>query len=107
MHGRNWLELVHLVRDGLPPLRAWFGATGLAAREIGADGTGTLAPGQRADLLVHRADVLADPSAFERGALLEVIQDGLGHRGLAGVPQRTFRSASQAALEELFAERRA
>ncbi|HEX6881982.1 MAG TPA: amidohydrolase family protein [Planctomycetota bacterium] len=104
MHGRNWMELVHLVRDGLPPLRAWYGATGLAAREIGAEGTGTLVPGQRADLLIAGADVLADPGAFERGALLEVLQDGLGHRGLAGVPQRTFRSASQRALEELFAE---
>jgi imidazolonepropionase-like amidohydrolase len=103
MHGRNWMELVHLVRDGLPPLRAWYGATGLAAREVGATDAGTLARGQRADLLLAGADVLADPSAFERGALLEVVQDGCGHRGFAGVPQRTFRSASARALEELFA----
>jgi imidazolonepropionase-like amidohydrolase len=106
MHGRNWLELVHLVRDGLPPLRAWYGATGLAAREIGAPDTGTLVPGQRADVLVLDADVLTDPGAFERGALLEVLQDGLGHRGLAGFPQRNFASASRAALREIFAESR-
>jgi imidazolonepropionase-like amidohydrolase len=103
MHGRNWMELVHLVKDGLPPLRAWHGATGLAAREVRAEETGTLVPGQRADLLIARGDVVSDPAAFERGALLEVIQDGVGHRGLSGVPQRTFRSASTRALEELFA----
>lgn len=104
MHGRNWMELVHLVRDGVPPLRVWHGATGLAAREIGATDTGTLVPGQRADLLIASEDVLDDPARFERGALLEVLQDGLGHRGLAGVPQRTFAGASRAALEALFAE---
>ncbi|MSR60849.1 MAG: amidohydrolase family protein [Planctomycetes bacterium] len=106
MHGRNWQELVHLVRDGVPPLRVWHGATGLAAREIGATDTGTLVPGQRADLLIASADVLDDPARFEHGALLEVLQDGLGHRGLAGVPQRTFAGASRAALEALFAESR-
>ena len=33
MHGRNYMELVHLVRDGLDPLAAWHGMTGLAAAE--------------------------------------------------------------------------
>ena len=90
MHGRNWMELVALARDGLAPLQAWWGMTGLAAREIGQDDAGTLAPGQRADFLVLAEDALADPRCFERGALLEVVQDGLGHRGLAGLPQRDF-----------------
>jgi imidazolonepropionase-like amidohydrolase len=104
MHGRNHLELVHLVRDGLPPLRAWHGATGLAAAELGTSDTGTLVPGQRADLLIAAQDVVEDPARFEPGALLEVLQDGLGHRGLAGVPQRTFGGSSRAALREIFAE---
>lgn len=104
MHGRNYLELVHLVRDGLPPLRAWYGATGLAARELGANDTGTLVAGQRADLLIAAEDVLADPARFEHGALLEVLQDGLGHRGLAGIPQRSFTGASRAALRAIFSE---
>lgn len=102
MHGRNWMELVHLIRDGLPPLRAWHGATGLAAREIGAGDTGTLVPGQRADLLVCSRDVLSRPELLGSGALLEVLQDGLGHRGLGGVPQRDFAGLSRTALGELF-----
>jgi imidazolonepropionase-like amidohydrolase len=104
MHGRNYLELVHLISDGLTPLRAWYGATGLAAREIGANDTGTLVPGQRADLLIADQDVLQDPRAFERGALLEVLQDGQGHRGLAGIRQRTYGEDARRALRELFAE---
>ena len=90
MHGRNYMELVHLIRDGLPPLRAWHGATGLAAREIGQDDAGTLEPGRRADLLVADGDVLEEPERLDRGALIEVLKDGFGHRGLAGVPQRDF-----------------
>jgi imidazolonepropionase-like amidohydrolase len=107
MHGRNYLELVHLMRDGLPALRAWHGATGLAAREIGALDTGTLASGQRADLLIASEDVLEHPGRLEHGALLEVLQDGLGHRGLAGVPQRAYAQASREALRALFAEEEA
>jgi imidazolonepropionase-like amidohydrolase len=103
MHGRNWLELVHLMRDGLPALRAWHGATGLAAREIGADDTGTLEPGKRADLLIASGPVIDEPGRLETD-LREVVQGGLGHRGLAPVPQRNYRGASAAALREIFAE---
>ena len=93
MHGRNYMELVHLIRDGLSPLAAWHGATGLAATEIGQDDAGVLAPGKRADLLVARGDVVEDPGLLDRGALVEVLKDGVGHRGgLAGVPQTSFRS---------------
>jgi imidazolonepropionase-like amidohydrolase len=102
MHGRNWMELTHLMRDGLPTLRAWYGATGLAARELGVGDTGTLVPGQRADLLVCAGEVLEQPERLGAGALLEVVQDGLGHRGLEGVPQRDFAGVSRAALRELF-----
>jgi imidazolonepropionase-like amidohydrolase len=91
MHGRNFMELVHLVRDGLDPLAAWHGMTGLAASEIGQADAGTLARGQRADLLVCRGDVIRDPSLLDAGALLEVVKDGVGYRGaLDGIPQRTF-----------------
>ncbi len=102
MHGRNYMEIVHLVRDGLATLRAWHGATGLAAREIGQSDAGTLEPGQRADLLVASGDVLERPELLDRGALVEVIQDGLGHRGLAGVPQRTYAARAREALLAVF-----
>ena len=48
-----------------------------------------LKAGMRADLIVASDDIVSDPGALDRGALLEVIKDGVGHRGLAGVPQRT------------------
>lgn len=100
MHGRNYMELVHLVRDGLTPLEAWRSATGLAASEIGQADAGELTPGRRADLLVCKGDVLERPGLLDQGALLEVIKDGVGYRGfLPQVPQRTFRSAGRDILQ--------
>ena len=93
MHGRNFLELDALIADGLAPLVVWYGSTGLAAREIGQDDTGCFEPGRRADLLVATEDVIENPARLGEGALLEVLQDGVGHRGgLPEVPQRDFRS---------------
>ncbi|MFT7676670.1 MAG: imidazolonepropionase-like amidohydrolase [Planctomycetota bacterium] len=101
MHGRNYMEIVHLIKDGLDPLQAWWGMTGLAAREIGAQDTGTLVKGQRADFLICDQDVLSDPGAFERGALLEVVQAGRGHRGgVAAIPQRRFDDTVRGLLGE-------
>ena len=91
MHGKNWLELTHLIGDGLGALSAWHGMTGLAAEEIGQDDAGVLAPGKRADLLVSTAEVFEEPSRFADGGLLEVVQDGVGHRGgIAALPQRSY-----------------
>lgn len=91
MHGRNFMELVALMGDGMSALSAWHAATGLAAQGIGQDDAGTLKPGQRADLLVCSEDVIAEPAAFDRGALIEVVKDGVGYRnGLPGMPQRSF-----------------
>lgn len=91
MHGRNWMEVHTLIEDGLKPLAAWYGATGLAAEEIGQTDTGVLAAGKRADFLVANADVIEDPRLFDDGGLLEVVQDGVGHRGLISeLPQRKY-----------------
>ncbi len=98
MHGRNYMELVHLVKDGLSPLAAWHAGTGLAARHVGQEDAGALVAGRRADLLIARGDVIEDPELLDRGALVEVLQDGVGHRGLAGVPQRGFASTVRAVL---------
>ncbi|RMH36493.1 MAG: amidohydrolase family protein [Nitrospirae bacterium] len=101
MHGRNYMELVSLIKDGLPPLAAWHGATGLAAAHIGQDDAGTLTPGKRADLLVCNQNVIEYPDRLGQGALVEVIKDGTGYRGgLAALPQRTFRSCVVEALND-------
>lgn len=93
MHGRNWRELSALMGEGLTALEAWHSSTGLAARLIDQEDTGTLVAGQRADLLVADRDVLADPDGLGEG-LLEVFKDGVAHRGgLPGVAPRTYRQA--------------
>lgn len=99
MHGRNHQELVHLVADGLTPLEAWFAMTGRAAPAIGQPDAGRLLPGRRADLLVCRGDVLAQPGLLDRGALLEVLKDGVAYRGgLPALPQRTWMGGVRSAL---------
>jgi imidazolonepropionase-like amidohydrolase len=91
MHGRNYMELAALIEEGVPSLAAWFGATGLAADQLGQTDTGTLTEGKRADLLVCRKNVIEDPSHFDHEALVEVLKDGWGYRnGLPEIPQRTF-----------------
>lgn len=96
MHGRNYMEMVSLIEDGLAPLSAWYNGTGLAAERIGQHDAGALKPGYRADLLLSRGDVIAQPQLFDRGALAEVVKDGTGYRGvLTALPQKTFRSGVQ------------
>lgn len=91
MHGKNFMELHHLIQDGLTPLQAWHGGTGLAAQEIGQPDTGTLTPGQRADFLVCKGDVIEKPALLGEGGLVEVVKDGEGYRGaLKDIPQRHF-----------------
>lgn len=82
MHGKNYLELTYLMKDGVPTLEAWHGATGLAALEIGQTDTGTIEPHKRADLLICQGDVIEHPELIGQGGLIEVIKDGVGHKGL-------------------------
>ena len=98
MHGRNYLEIAALERDGLSPLAAWHAMTGLAAAEIGQTDAGTLEEGQRADILLCKGDVLDKPQLLDQGALVEVLKDGVGHRGRAGIPQRGFKATVDAVL---------
>jgi imidazolonepropionase-like amidohydrolase len=91
MHGRNYLEIPHLVKDGLRPLEAWHAMTGRAGPAIGVPEVGTLEPGQRADLLVWRGDVLGRPETLDGALLVEVVKDGVAYRGgLPDLPQRTW-----------------
>lgn len=99
MHGRNYMELVWLIKEGLSDLRAWYGMTGLAAAEVGQADTGVLTPGKRADLLICEGDVIADPGLLDGGALVEVVKDGEGYRGgVPALPQRTFRHTVKSSL---------
>jgi len=101
MHGRNYMELVSLVEDGIPPLTAWYGNTGLASERIGQDDSGKLLVGKRADFLLCEGDVIAHPELFQRGVLAEVVQDGVGYRGtLEQIPQRNFSDCVRTALGE-------
>lgn len=100
MHGKNFMELVYLVEDGVEPLVAWYGGTGLAAKEIRQDDTGTIAPNKRADLLICKPGVLEKPDLMAECAIVEVIKDGEGYRGhFDGIPQRTFTSSAREIVE--------
>ncbi|WP_409464419.1 amidohydrolase family protein [Amycolatopsis sp. GA6-003] len=77
-HGRNLLELSHLVELGMTPADAIAAGTANAAELLGlADEAGTLEPGKAADLVVVSGDplrdisVLADPDSIEL-----VVQEG-------------------------------
>ncbi len=67
--GRSLLRELELMADaGLSPFRALYTATGGAARFLGDEDGGSIAPGKRADLLLLDADPLADISAVRQQA---------------------------------------
>ena len=102
MHGRNYMELVSLMKDGVRPLTAWYGGTGLAADSIGQQDTGKLIPGYRADLLLCQGDVIEHPQMFDQQALVEVVKDGVGYRGaLPALPQRSFSDCVRETLKQI------
>lgn len=92
MHGKNYAELACLVDEGLSGLEAWHGATGLPAKIFGLRDAGTIAAGQRADLLLFNEDVIAEPNRFSASSLVEVVKDGLGHRGGLPIPQNGIQA---------------
>ncbi len=99
MHGRNYMELVALMNDGIPALTAWYGATGLAAKQIAQDEVGVLGAGYVADFLVCRGNVIEQPALFEKGVLLDVVKEGVAYRGaLEGFPSRNLETCMQEAL---------
>jgi len=105
MHGRNYMEMVSLIRDGMDSLSAWHSATGLAGQWVGQTDAGQIRPDFRADLLICRQDVVEDPEKFEKEALVEVVKDGVGYKGeIQGIPQKTFESQVNRILERGFPE---
>lgn len=100
MHGQNYMELVHMVKEGIPPLTAWYGATGLAAENVDEPQTGTIVAGQFADLLLFEQDVIAQPELWNKDTLFEVIKDGYAYRGkLKELPQKSFLDTLTNTLE--------
>jgi imidazolonepropionase-like amidohydrolase len=78
-HGRNAVELEHLVHYGMRPLDALVAATRNSAAACGlGDLVGTLEAGKRADLLVVTGDPLSDITILQRPeALRLVMKDGV------------------------------
>ena len=74
-HGHNLQELALLTECGMTPAQALHAATGSATELLDvADDRGTVAPGQRADLLVVDGDALEVATLRER--IRGVYQDG-------------------------------
>ena len=65
-HGENAQELAIMVELGMDPMTAIVATTAVAARAIGRDDLGVLAPGKLADLAVWSGDPLTDIRVLER-----------------------------------------
>ncbi|MEU6563914.1 amidohydrolase family protein [Nocardia nova] len=77
-HGRNLLELAHMVELGMSPADAIVAGTANAARLLGlADDLGTLETGKIADLVAVSVDPLTDIAALADPDAIElVVQNG-------------------------------
>lgn len=68
-HGENAEELALMVSLGMSPLAAIVVSTSVAARALGRDDVGVLAPGKLADIAVWQGDPLADIRVLQRPPL--------------------------------------
>ena len=68
-HGENAEELAIMVELGMSAMAAIIATTAVAARAIGRDDIGILAPGKLADFAVWRGDPLVDVRVLERAPL--------------------------------------
>ena len=64
-HGENAGELALMVGLGMSPLAAIVASTSVAARALGRDEVGVLAPGKLADIAVWQGDPLRDISVLQ------------------------------------------
>ena len=69
-HGQNAAEFAALMRAGLSPLDAIRSATITAARALGLDSLGVIAPGKVADLVAVPGNPLEDLAALQRPAFV-------------------------------------
>ena len=84
-HGENAEELELMVGLGMSPLAAILASTGAAARALGRDDVGVIAPGSLADVVAWAGDPLADIRVLQRPPLA-VVLGGAAVSGTAVVP---------------------
>ncbi|HMG18668.1 MAG TPA: amidohydrolase family protein [Gemmatimonadales bacterium] len=65
-HGKNAQEFIALYRAGIPLLDVLRSATTNAARALGLDSLGQIAPGMVADIVALDGDPLADVATYQR-----------------------------------------
>ncbi|GGA78039.1 Xaa-Pro dipeptidase [Arenimonas soli] len=66
LHGENADEFIYMVEAGMPPAEALRAATVHAARVLGRDDLGTLAPGSIADIVAMPGDPLQDIAVVKK-----------------------------------------
>ena len=76
-HGTNLGELALMASSGCTPAQALLAATSGAAKALGLDELGIIAPGNVADLVVAKGDPLGDPGLLADPAkILYVMKEG-------------------------------
>ncbi|MEM6291140.1 MAG: amidohydrolase family protein [Myxococcota bacterium] len=85
-HGRNGHEFTLMVEEGMSPMDAIVAGTSGAAALLGVEDVGTLAEGQRADVVIIDGDPLRDVALLE--APLGVIKGGVIYVDPSGRDQR-------------------
>jgi imidazolonepropionase-like amidohydrolase len=75
-HGKNWLEFVYMIENGMPPMEAIKAATVHAAELLGIkDITGSIEAGKLADIVAVDGDPLKDSKVFEK--VVFVMKEGV------------------------------
>jgi imidazolonepropionase-like amidohydrolase len=100
-HGNNARELELMVEWGMEPGRALRSATSVAARVLGRDDLGRIAPGCIADLVAFVRDPRAAPSALRAPTL--VMKEGLVAYDRRWIPSTERATQIAAACESMLA----
>ncbi len=84
-HGPNAEELELMVKDGMTPMQAIVAVTKTGAECGRFANTGTIEPGNRADILAVDGDPLSDIAVLQDAAkLMLIMKDGAAHKNALG-----------------------